>query len=401
MQGILENISLKGAFADVFAACGITLNGSAPHDITFPDRWSEKKALELIIRHGSLGMGDGYVQGLWTSQDLPETLRHIIGGPFDGLARRSLPLLGHAVLSGLAVRAAGRWLSRRLFDYQSKSRQIRVAKEHYDTPVVFDFMLDKQHKGYTTGDFRDGAVTLEDAVTNKLVDVCDGLQLLERKSMFDSGCGFGGQLAFAVERYGVNRAFGYSNSEQHVSQAQERYAHLPQMDIHFLHYWEALSHLQGERFDAGSSIEVIEAIGPRHHREYMEINHAMLKPGGLFLLEAIMSGDPNIIIQDGNWWLDKHIFPGGTLISERQYTRSTSGLFLERNVRDLTPDYSKTIGMWRANLIENREQIMEHDPQFTQKSFGIYDFYLSLVEASLDERRIITHQKLLEAIPCR
>ena len=65
-----------------------------------------------------------------------------------------------------------------------------------------------------------------------------------------------------------------------------------------------------ERFDAMASIGMIEHVGVKNYRRYMEIAARCLHPEGLFVLHTIGA---NISGRVTDPWTDKYIFPDSML----------------------------------------------------------------------------------------
>src|SRR5687767_5545387 len=78
----------------------IRLNGSRPWDIRIHD-W---RALSRALLKGSIGFGEGYVEGLWSSDDLEELAYRLALGAIDDAAR----WLPEALLLKLASRVQNR-----------------------------------------------------------------------------------------------------------------------------------------------------------------------------------------------------------------------------------------------------------------------------------------------------
>src|SRR4030088_1590259 len=73
---------------------------------------------------------------------------------------------------------------------------------HYDLDSrVFELFLDPWMK-YSSGLYRSGDETLEQAQVNKLHYICKELQLEPGKNLLDIGCGWGSMTIFAAKNYG-------------------------------------------------------------------------------------------------------------------------------------------------------------------------------------------------------
>jgi cyclopropane-fatty-acyl-phospholipid synthase len=81
-------------------AAGLAFNGAQPWDIHVRDDTFYGR----VLRQGSLGLGEAYVDGLWDSACLDETLARLIraGTPQRLRGLGALPLLVGAVRHGLS-----------------------------------------------------------------------------------------------------------------------------------------------------------------------------------------------------------------------------------------------------------------------------------------------------------
>src|SRR5215467_6847255 len=126
---------------------------------------------------------------------------------------------------------------------------------------------------YTCAYYKDAA-TLEGAQEAKLDLVCRKIGLGPGMRVLDLGCGWGGFAAFAAERYGAE-VVGYTVSREQVAWAKEHYAHLP-VDIRLEDYRRASG-----TYDAVVSIGLMEHVGPKNYRAYMERAATLVAPGGV------------------------------------------------------------------------------------------------------------------------
>ena len=81
---------------------------------------------------------------------------------------------------------------------------------------------------------------------------------------------------------------------------------------------------------------MIEHVGYKNYRTYMEIAHRCLNNGGLFLLHTI-GGNRSTTSVDP--WINKYIFPNGMLPSVAQLGQAMDGLFVMEDWHNLSVDY--------------------------------------------------------------
>lgn len=162
---------------------GVTIGGVEPHDIIVRD----ERVYARVIRDGSLGLGEAYVEGWWDSAALDETLTRILRARLADQAGFSW-----------SERASG--LLARIINLQSRRRAPRVAEQHYDLGnELYRAMLDRRLV-YTCGYWKE-AHDLDRAQEAKLNLICRKLGMETGMRLLDLGCGFGGLAKYAAQKY--------------------------------------------------------------------------------------------------------------------------------------------------------------------------------------------------------
>lgn len=322
----------------VSGEAGLHIDGDYPWDPQVHDN----RFYARVLRDGSLGLGESYMDGWWDAEQLDET--------FFRLARVN-PLN--------EIRPFGRTLTLSIAALANNMRLVRpseVGKRHYDLGnELFEAMLGRGLV-YTCAYWRE-ASSLDEAQEAKLDLVCRKIGLREGDRVLDIGCGWGSFLGFAAERYGA-RGLGITFSQEQVSLARERLAGLP-VEIRLQNY-RALE--EPERFEHVVSLGMFEHVGFKSYRTLMRIVHKHLKDGGLFLLQTIGN---NHSTRRTEPWLSKYIFPGSMLPSIRQIGRAIEGLFVMEDWHNLSTDYDRTLMAWYANVEESWERLQApYDERF-------------------------------------
>src|SRR5262245_17264617 len=99
---------------EVLAEAGITVGGSEPWDIQVKD----ERMYQRILRDGSLGFGETYMEGWWDSPALDQTIDRVCRARIRDHVKENWVLLAHAVKS-------------RLLNRQTPTRSFEVAHKHY------------------------------------------------------------------------------------------------------------------------------------------------------------------------------------------------------------------------------------------------------------------------------
>lgn len=299
---------------------GVVIGGDAPHDITVLD----DRFYTRTLRDVSLGFGESYMEGWWESPAVDQTIARILTSGAD----EKLPFWADSLL---ALRA-------RLQNLQSRTRAPEVGKRHYDVGNdLYRAMLDRW-MAYTCAYWPAGRedADLDAAQEAKLELVSKKIQLRPGMKVLDLGCGWGGFARYAAERYGAE-VTGYTISERQATLGRELCAGLP-VDLRLDDYRNARG-----QFDAVISIGIMEHVGPRNYRTYMDVVDRCLAPGGVAFVHTIAGNHSNDHIEP---WMNRYIFPNAVLPSMAQLARAMEPRFVIEDVHNIGPHYDRTLMSW-------------------------------------------------------
>jgi cyclopropane-fatty-acyl-phospholipid synthase len=226
------------------------------------------------------------------------------------------------------------------------------------------------------------ADNLDEAQENKFDLICKKILLKPQMKILDVGCGWGGFLKFAAEKYGIE-GVGITVSEEQANYAKENCKGLP-VDIRLSDYRD----LKGAQFDRIISIGMFEHVGYKNYKKFMKVMSRLLKDNGLFLLhtigtdESVSSTDP---------WINKYIFPNGMLPSPVQIAKSIEGIFKIEDWHNFGTDYDKTLMSWYENFNRYYEKLNEKDNEF----YRMWKYYLLLCAGAFRARYIHVWQIVL------
>lgn len=332
--------------AELVAQANVRFNGSRPWDIQVHD----PEVYSRILRQGSLGFGEAYMDGLWDCAALDELF-------YRPLAARIDDRLGGLV----RLRLFGEILRHSLFNLQSRQRAFQVGEHHYDIGNdVFEAMLDAS-MSYSCAYWAE-ADDLESAQRAKLDLICRKLELRPAERLLDIGCGWGGLARHAAEHHGVE-VVGITVSREQQRLARKRCAGLP-VRIELMDYRD----VQG-RFDKIVSVGMFEHVGPRNYGVYFDTVLRLLEPRGLFLLHTIgvdrtgLHADP---------WIDRYIFPNGRLPSAQQLARSLDGRMVIEDWHNFGQDYDRTLMSWSARFEQAWPQLASRYDHRFQRMWRYY-----------------------------
>ncbi|MGH8355811.1 MAG: class I SAM-dependent methyltransferase, partial [Pseudomonas sp.] len=168
---------------------------------------------------------------------------------------------------------------------------------------------------------------------------------------------------FAAQRYGAS-VVGITISREQAQSAQQRCQGLP-VEIRLQDYREL-----DECFDHIVSLGMFEHVGWKNYRTYLRIVHRCLSDSGLFLLHTIGT---NRTTHSGDPWMDRYIFPNGSLPSVQQIGKAIDGLFVMEDWHNFGADYDRTLMAWDSNVERARERLAS---QFDERFFRMWRYYL-------------------------
>ncbi len=324
---------------------GITVNGNEPHDIIVHNN----ELFDRVIREGSIGVGESYMDGWWECRALDEFFNRIFRADLKKYFDGNWSFYMHALKS-------------RLLNLQKGNRSWEVGVRHYDAGNAFYRDMLDDRMTYTCGYWAE-ANTLDEAQEAKLDLICQKLALEPGMRVLDIGCGWGSFAGYAAEKYGVE-VTGLTISQEQAELARKRCSGLP-VDILLQDYREVTG-----KFDRVLSVGMLEHVGHKNYRTYMETTERCLEDDGIAFVQTI-GGNRSVTSTDP--WISKYIFPNSMLPSISQIGRSMEGLFVMEDWHNFGPDYDKTLLAWHDNVEKSREK---HEKEYDERFYRMWKFYL-------------------------
>ena len=344
----------KANIQTLLNAADVQINGSRPWDLQVHN----DELYGRILGHGSLGLGEAYMEGWWDCEELDGMIYRIINTDI----RSQVTTLKDKLF----------YVYAHLVNRQKGKRAFEVGEQHYDVGNdLYERMLDERMI-YTCAYWQD-AKDLDQAQEHKLELVCRKLKLEPGMRVLDIGCGWGGAARYMAENYDVE-VVGVSVSKEQVALANEKAKGL-NAEFRLQDYRDV-----NEEFDRIYSLGMFEHVGFKNYQEYFEVAHRCLKDGGLFLLHTI-----------GHWktsekvdpWIERYIFPNSILPSAELIANHSSELFSIEDWHNFGLDYVKTLEAWDENSIKAWPELSGYDEEFQRK----WHYYLMCCSAAFQSYR--------------
>ena len=329
----------------LLALADIEINGNNPYDIQLNDA----AFYRCVLSGGPLGLGEAYMDGLWDCEALDDLIYRLLRADLE-----------HSI-TPLKLLLPVVWA--KLVNLQSRGRAFRIGEHHYDIGNdLYEIMRDRRMV-YTCGYWKD-ADNLDDAQEAKLDLVCRKMGLMPGMRVLDLGSGWGSFAGFAAERYGVE-VVGVTVSKEQVEFGRQRYKDL-NVDLRLQDYRDV-----NERFDRVVSIGMLEHVGPKNYKTYMEVVERNLEDDGLHLLHTIGTNARALAVDP---WTNKYIFPGGVLPVLHQIDAATEGVFILEDLHNIGTHYDPTLLAWMANVDRHRQEL--ENLGYDERFYRMWRYYL-------------------------
>ena len=366
----------------------------------------------MLLPPTDLAVGEAYVHGdfdvegdLYAFVSLPDRLGALPLGP-RAWARLLQRLAG---LTDLAP-SDGRMAAELGGERHSAARDSAAVRFHYDVGNEFYALWLGERMVYSCAYFRTDDATLDEAQEAKLDLVLDKLGVRDGMRLLDIGCGWGGLLLRAAERFPGLTAVGITLAERQHQAARERIAaagFADRLEVELMDYRDAPARLG--QFDRIASVGMAEHVGATRMPAYFAAARDCLVPGGLFLNHAITAQPSRLSPPGGGLlpgplgrlvgrrsFIDAYVFPDGELLPLPAMLHPAQDAGFEvRHVDSLRPHYARTLRHWVANLDAHWDEAVAAAGETVARTWRLY---MTGAAIGFERARLDVHQQLL-ALP--
>jgi cyclopropane-fatty-acyl-phospholipid synthase len=342
-------------------------------------------AIEIVLRSNTAlaafanpsigGLAKAYVEGEF---DIRGSIRHAIEIA-DALAADNR--------TSATTRAALKLVT------HTKTRDRADIAHHYDVSNEFYKLWLDECMVYSCAYFRTGLESIDEAQTQKLDHICRKLGLKPGERLLDIGCGWGGLVIQAAERYGVS-AHGITLSQAQYDEATERVAMKRLQGRVRIELRDYRDLDKPAAYDKISSVGMFEHVGLANLPTYFSIIAKSLKEHGLVLNHGITSSDVDDRYVGGGVgeFIDDYVFPNGELPHLARVVREISAAQLEIvDVESLRPHYAKTLTRWSERLDAKH---LEAAKLVSDKTLRVWRAYLAGCAHAFEQGWINIYQVL-------
>lgn len=309
--------------------------------------------------------------------------RSLFGSAISALRLMSFPAGHQPRLGRQGVQLRG--------EQHSVERDRQAVTYHYDVSNDFFSLWLGERMVYSCAYFRSPEEDLDTAQERKLEYVCRKLRLEKGERLLDVGCGWGGLVLYAAEKYGVE-AVGITVSQPQAELATKRIqkqglgdrCRVLVKDYRRIEEWGT--------FDKLVSIGMFEHVGESRLPEYFQRAWKLLRPGGVFLNHGIgqMVTGP---ARRGPSFSDRYFFPDGELLPISTTLRVAEEQGFEvRDVESLREHYMHTLRQWVRRLEAHYEEAKRVTDETTYRTWRLS---LSGSAYQLGSNEINVYQSLL------
>ncbi|MGE0704899.1 MAG: class I SAM-dependent methyltransferase, partial [Vicinamibacterales bacterium] len=266
----------------------------------------------------------------------------------------------------------------------SKPRDAAAVRYHYDVGNDFYGLWLDRRMVYSCAYFETGDEDLDTAQAAKLELICRKLRLKPGERLLDIGCGWGGLVQYAAERYGVE-ATGITLSEPQANLARRLIAADGLADRCRIDVRDYRDLPASASFDKVVSVGMVEHVGRARLPTYFAEAYRLIRPGGLFLNHGIVIPRAlrfpplarRVEQLRGGWgaFIQRYVFPDVELLAPCEMIGfGEQAGFETRDVENLREHYAVTLRHWVRRL-EARHA--ETASLVGQRNYRIWRLYMA------------------------
>jgi cyclopropane-fatty-acyl-phospholipid synthase len=253
----------------------------------------------------------------------------------------------------------------------SPEREKQAVPPQYGTSNDFYALWLDRRMVYTCAYFKTPDQDLDTAQEQKLDRICRKLRLRPGERLLDIGCGWGGLVMHAAQRYGVQAA-GITITPEQARWANERIRVLGLEKVCQVRLGDYREVSEKHAYDKLACVGFLEHVGEALYPAFFRQAWELLRPGGVFLNHAIVLRATKPI-PVGWTFIYRYVFPETELAPVSTSLQAAEAVGWEvRDVESLREHYALTLRHWLHRLEARATEAHQHVDDFTYRVFRLY-----------------------------
>ena len=333
------------------------LSGTNPWDIVCKND-QRKNVINQFKVFKTLGLGNTYIQGLWRCERIDLLFERLFALNVEGERN---PIIFELLNSPYLLLEQ---LLYKTFNI-SLTRQMDVAKTHYDLPTeLYEGFLGESMK-YTTGDWTGLAQTPENltaAQNQNLAYWVNELNISDGDVILDCGCGWGTLPDYLKHQFNITY-IGITISDVQIDYCRAKFEGMK--DYHFFNHsyhnrhQDILAQAGVEQITKCIFLETLEHGGTRNLPHILKNVREVISPDGLLGIQTIGADHPTLVCDP---YINRYIFQHASLGSPSQLGKAieSNRQFVKIKENNIFEDYPATLRSWNHYFQQNWENIKPH-----------------------------------------
>jgi cyclopropane-fatty-acyl-phospholipid synthase len=299
-----------------------------------------------------LGIGETYVNGNWSSNDLYQFLLVLL----KNRNNEHIPTFNSYNFFNKSLK----------YDKSNISFHYDLGNDFYET-----FLTDK-FAAYSCGFFINDNTTLDEAQYNKVNTIIKKMNPIANKTILDVGCGWG-KIANYVSQQTNCKVTGITISKEQIKFIKDN---LPNINGIEKDYRELT-----QQFDYIYSIGMFEHVRYENYDDFFKMVKRCLSKDGRCVVHTIITTEETDKYSVNETFISKHIFPGAQIPNNDWITNAImkNDLNIVHTEFFGGQHYARTLRHWRENMMKNKEYIMKW---YSKKILDMYEYYFASCEAA-------------------
>ena len=236
--------------------------------------------------------------------------------------------------------------------------ETKAANEHHDeVPTRFFQLVLGKHLKYSSGFWREGVTSLDQAEEDMLRLTCERAELKDGQRVLECGCGWGSLSLYMAAKFPNSQITGVSNSRTQKIFIDE-FAKQRGITNLTIVTCDMNEFTATGRFDRIVSVEMFEHM--RNYRSLMRKLSSFLVDEGKMFIHIFTHKDFGYFyeVKDESDWMAKYFFTGGVMPSDHLLFYFNEDFKAEKHWRVSGKHYNKTSEAWLCNMDKHKDEIM-------------------------------------------